>query len=108
KTNIEHHQIISLKDEAFLSEQFRKHCNDEITSHCSTKRSKASVIQCLANLVLQDVIKKTNQIKENCRNELKIELLQRSESINLDPLLAKACRNDIQKFCSSRLAGNAQ
>ncbi|CAF3645191.1 unnamed protein product [Rotaria sordida] len=108
KTNIEHYQIMSLKDEAFLSEQFRQHCDQEITSHCSTKKTKASVIQCLANLVLQDVRKKQNQINENCRNELKIELLQRSENINLDPLLAKACQNDIRKFCSSRLAGNAQ
>ncbi|CAF3958813.1 unnamed protein product, partial [Rotaria sp. Silwood2] len=108
KTNIEHQQIISLKDAAFLSEQFQKNCNEEITSHCSTKKTKASVIQCLANLVLIDVTKKTKRINENCRNELKIELLQRSENINLDPLLAAACRNDIRKFCSSKLAGNAQ
>ena len=38
---------------------------------------RASVIQCLADLMLQDVLKSKNQIRESCRDELKFELLQR-------------------------------
>ncbi|CAF3928857.1 unnamed protein product, partial [Rotaria magnacalcarata] len=108
KTNIEHHQIISLKDQAFLSEQFQKKCKQELVEHCSGKRTKSGTIQCLADIVLQDVLKKTNRINDMCRSELKFELLQRSENINFDPLLAKACKNDILKLCSDRTAGNAQ
>ncbi|CAF3536870.1 unnamed protein product [Rotaria socialis] len=108
KTSIEHHQIISLKDKAFLSEQFQKKCEKELTEHCPGKKTKSGTIQCLAGIVLQDVLKKTTRINEECRSELKFELLQRSENINFDPLLAIACKNDISKFCADRTAGNAQ
>lgn len=58
KASIEHHQIVceyrrvsqqlidgflfqlSMKDEAFLSEQFRKRCDPEIKQHCSMKKTK--------------------------------------------------------------------
>ena len=58
KANIEHHQIVceyktvsqqlndgfvfqlSMKDEAFLSEQFRTRCDPEIKQHCSSKKTK--------------------------------------------------------------------
>ncbi len=39
--------------------------------------SRASVIQCLADLMLRNVLKKQNEITEDCRDELKFELLQR-------------------------------
>ncbi len=35
------------------------------------------VIQCLADLMLRDVLKRQNEITEDCRDELKFELLQR-------------------------------
>jgi hypothetical protein len=35
------------------------------------------MIQCLARLMLQDVLKKENKLTEECRDELKFELLQR-------------------------------
>ncbi|CAF1086846.1 unnamed protein product [Adineta steineri] len=108
KAGIDHHQITSMKDEAFLSQQFRKKCRQEVEEHCKGKKTKASVIQCLADLMLKDVLKGQNQITEVCRDELKFELLQRSESIEFDPLLAKACQGDIKKFCSDRTPGNAE
>ncbi|CAF3848511.1 unnamed protein product [Rotaria sp. Silwood1] len=108
KAGIDHHQITSMQDEAFLSQQFRKKCTQEINEHCTGRKTKAGVVQCLADLMLQDVLKKQNKITEDCRDELKFELLQRSESIDFDPSLAKACRKDIQKFCSDHTPGNAQ
>ncbi len=39
--------------------------------------SRAAVIQCLADLILKDVLKQQNQISEVCHDELKFELLQR-------------------------------
>ncbi|CAF4288811.1 unnamed protein product, partial [Rotaria sordida] len=98
----------SMKDEAFLSQQFRKKCIQEINEHCVGRKTKAGVVQCLADLMLRDVLKKENQITEVCRDELKFELLQRSESIDFDPSLAKTCRQDIQRFCSARTPGNAE
>ncbi len=94
KANLEHHQLvceifmkydrkysidiqISLKDATFLSEQFQTKCKQEINEHCQGKKTKSGVVQCLARLMLQDVLKKTNQLKEDCRDELKFELLQR-------------------------------
>ncbi len=41
------------------------------------------MIQCLADLMLRDVLKRENQITEDCRDELKFELLQRVCSILL-------------------------
>ncbi|CAF3796085.1 unnamed protein product, partial [Rotaria sordida] len=108
KAGIDHHQITSMKDEAFLSQQFRKKCIQEINEHCVGRKTKAGVVQCLADLMLRDVLKKENQITEVCRDELKFELLQRSESIDFDPSLAKTCRQDIQRFCSARTPGNAE
>ncbi len=89
--------------------------------------SRASVIQCLADLMLRDVLKRQNGIIEDCRDELKLELLQRvcfnslirifilkknkfiqSESIDFDPALAKACTNDIRQYCGDRTPGNAE
>ncbi|UJR21808.1 hypothetical protein I4U23_024886 [Adineta vaga] len=108
KVGIDHHQITSMKDEAFLSQQFRKKCGLEVNEHCKTKKTKATVIQCLADLMLADVLKQKNQIREECRDELKFELLQRSENIEFDPILAKVCHKDIRKFCADHTPGNAE
>ncbi|CAF1437662.1 unnamed protein product [Adineta steineri] len=108
KAGIEHHQILSLKDKAFLSDQFTRKCSKEITEHCAEKKTKASIIQCVADLILRDVIQKRKTINDECREELKFEFLQRSENIQLDPLLATACKADIVRLCASKTAGNAQ
>lgn len=44
---------------------------------------RAQVIQCLADLMLADVLKKTNSVREECRDELKFELLQRVRRVDL-------------------------
>lgn len=85
-------------DEAFLSQKFRRNCGQEIQEHCVGRKTKcviscffkeycrlkdkfvshrSGVVQCLADLMLRDVLKKQNQITEACRDELKFELLQR-------------------------------
>lgn len=38
---------------------------------------RASVIQCLADLMLSDVLKRSTQLTDDCRDELRFELLQR-------------------------------
>ena len=71
-----------MKDEAFLSQSFRRKCGQEVGQHCQGKKTKfviifflinntiqfflsrASVIQCLADLMLHDVLKKQTQITE--------------------------------------------
>lgn len=108
RAGIDHHQITSMKDEAFLSDKFRQACQGEMLEHCKGKKTKMGVIQCLADLMLTDVLKKQNRINVECREELKFELLQRSENIDFDPALAKACRTDVERFCSNIGRGNAQ
>lgn len=78
--------------------------------------------------MLLDVLKKTNVLTDECRDELKFELLQRvsrcgsfvlinrlhfhwflqSETINLDPALAAACSDDVRRLCPNQNPGNAQ
>ncbi|CAF1437679.1 unnamed protein product, partial [Adineta steineri] len=108
KAGVDHYQITSMKDEAFLSQQFQKKCRQEVEEHCKGRKTKAAIIQCLADLMLKDALKGPNRVAEVCRNELKFELLQRSESIEFDPLLAKACQGDIRRFCWGRTPGNAE
>jgi len=108
RAGIDHHQITSMKDEAFLSDKFRQACSSELIEHCQGKKTKAGVIQCLADLMLTDVLKKSNSINDRCRDELKFELLQRSSSIDFDPALAKACRFDVTRLCASTGRGQAQ
>lgn len=91
-----------MKDEAFLSKSFRQKCSAEVNEHCLGKKTKfvgkmifvvveckflsrfrSAVVQCLADLMLQDVLKKKNSLTEDCRDELKFELLQRVEYILL-------------------------
>lgn len=85
---------MSMKDEAFLSPSFRRKCAQEVTAHCKGRKTKwvpfefpsvwnddclsrASVIQCLADEMLKDVLQRSNTLTEECRDELKFELLQR-------------------------------
>jgi len=40
-------------------------------------RFRSGIIQCLAKLMLHDVLRKANLLSSDCEDELKFELLQR-------------------------------
>ncbi|XP_012945019.1 Golgi apparatus protein 1 [Aplysia californica] len=105
---IEHHQIISLKDFKF-NHKFREACQDAVQTLCKDKNTKFEVVSCLSEHVRNDTLMEAeHRIDRHCRKQLKAELLERSESIKLDPELNKACEDDVSKFCSGVKAGEAQ
>lgn len=64
--------------------------------HC-----RADVIDCLSTIVRNDILNDNNhQVSKACRQQLRQQLTQRHESINLDPKLQQECKDDVQRFCS--------
>ncbi|CAI9714844.1 Golgi apparatus protein 1 [Octopus vulgaris] len=105
---VEHHQLILLKDYRF-SFKFKESCKRSVAAHCKNKKTKPDVIACLSEHVRNDtLLDEKHRIEKDCRHQLRVELLQRSESLNLDPELKKACELDRKKFCAHKSPGNAQ
>ncbi|GAB1597551.1 Golgi apparatus protein 1-like [Argonauta hians] len=105
---VEHHQLILLKDYRF-SFKFKESCKRSVATHCKNKKTKPDVIACLSEHVRNDtLLDEKHRIDKDCRHQLRVELLQRSESLNLDPELKKACELDRKKFCAYKSPGNAQ
>ncbi|GFS06290.1 Golgi apparatus protein 1 [Elysia marginata] len=105
---IEHHQIVSLKDFRF-NHKFREACQSSVEKYCKNKRTKYEVVACLSEHVRNDTLMEHEQrVNKRCQKQLRFELLQRGESIKLDPELEKACKTDINKFCSSDRDGGGE
>ena len=45
------------------------------------------------------------RISSECREQLKVELLQRNEDARLDPELVKVCQPDIKMYCKEGYGG---
>ncbi|KAK6184750.1 hypothetical protein SNE40_007151 [Patella caerulea] len=105
---IEHHQLISLKEFRF-NHKFKEVCQEAVTTLCKNKKTKLEVVSCLSEHVRNDtLLDNKHRIDKKCRKQLKVELLQRGESINLDPKLKMACKIDIETLCGVNQAGNAE
>jgi len=105
---IEHHQIISLQDFRF-NRKFREACSESVDTYCKNKKTGFEVVSCLSEHVRNDTLMdKEQRIDRPCQRQLRAELLSRSESIKLDPLLEKACGEDIKDHCAKVKAGEAQ
>ena len=108
KAGIEHHQLLNLENVSF-NYKFKKSCETEIMSHCSSAKSKLDALHCLSEIVLNDtLLEKSHKISSKCRMQLKFEMLQMNENINLDPELASECQEDVQKLCNNVQAGKGQ
>ncbi|XP_059141674.1 Golgi apparatus protein 1-like [Physella acuta] len=105
---IEHHQIISMKDFRF-NHKFREACQFSVATFCSNRKTKYDVVACLSEHVRNDTLMERDQrIEAGCQRQLKFELLQRGESINLDPKLKEACKNDVKKLCKNKKEGEGE
>ncbi|CAL1540387.1 unnamed protein product [Lymnaea stagnalis] len=105
---IEHHQIISMKEFRF-NHKFREACQNSVARYCTKKKTKFEVVACLSEHVRNDtLLEKTQRIDSNCQRQLRYELLQRAESINLDPVLKKACKTDIVTMCKNKREGEGE
>ncbi|XP_052230402.1 Golgi apparatus protein 1-like [Dreissena polymorpha] len=102
KAGIEHHQIIQMKDYTF-SHKFREACKKDVLEHCRKSQTKADVVSCLSEIVRNNILlEQSHNISQDCREVLKIDLLQMSENIDLDPALKQACGEDLKQFCKGK------
>ncbi|GJQ66994.1 hypothetical protein Trydic_g7986 [Trypoxylus dichotomus] len=100
--------LISLKDIRF-SYKFKIACKPYAIRFCQNERTKAGVVSCLSEKVVNDTMQGIrSDIQRECRQQLKAQLFQQRESVDYDIKLAKACENDIRKYCSNIPHGSAQ
>lgn len=101
RVNIEHFQIISLKDYHF-SFKFKSACKSYAMRFCRAAKTKASVVTCLSEKVRNDTINGLrSNIQKECRQQLRAQLFQQRENVDLDPQLKEACREDIKAHCKN-------
>uniref|UniRef100_A0A1B6KZZ0 Golgi apparatus protein 1 n=1 Tax=Graphocephala atropunctata TaxID=36148 RepID=A0A1B6KZZ0_9HEMI len=108
RSTIEHYQLVSLSDYHFTV-KFKEACRIHVARYCPSARTKAKVVECLSEIVRNDTLSDSrHRIPRDCRQQLKTQLLQQRENIDLDPELKKACGDDIARFCSNVKHENAQ
>lgn len=108
KAVVEHFQLIALKNYRFTF-KFKMACRNHVSRWCPKSKTKAEVIECLSNIVQEDVVREAqHRIPKDCRQQLKAQLYQQRENIHLDPILLQACSSDINQYCAGVTAGNSQ
>ncbi|GLH04957.1 Golgi apparatus protein 1 [Gryllus bimaculatus] len=105
---VEHFQLISLKNYHFTY-KFKEACRPSVLRFCPSAKNKPDVIACLSEIMRNDTIKENkHNIPKECRQQLRAQLLQQRENIDLNPKLKAACDLDIRRFCDKTSKGSAQ
>ncbi|KAM9480784.1 Golgi apparatus protein 1b isoform 2-T2 [Clarias gariepinus] len=106
---VTHFQLIQMKDFRF-SYKFKMACKDDVLKLCPNIKRKSDVVICLSTTVRNDTLQdvKEQRVSLKCRKQLRVEELEMSEDVRLEPELYSACRKDIEKFCHEISFGNAQ
>uniref|UniRef100_A0A8C1ABK7 Golgi apparatus protein 1 n=1 Tax=Cyprinus carpio carpio TaxID=630221 RepID=A0A8C1ABK7_CYPCA len=106
---VTHFQLVQMKDFRF-SYKFKMACKEDVLKLCPNIKKKADVVICLSTTVRNDTLQdvKDQRVSLKCRKQLRVEELEMSEDIRLEPELHDACKKDINKLCSSVAYGNAQ
>ncbi|KAI5616309.1 Golgi apparatus protein 1, partial [Silurus asotus] len=106
---VTHFQLIQLKDFRF-SYKFKMACKEDVLKLCPNIKRKGDVVICLSTTVRNDTLQdvKDHRVSLKCRRQLRVEELDMSEDVRLDPELHNACKKDIERWCSSVSFGNAQ
>ncbi|XP_049872033.1 Golgi apparatus protein 1 isoform X2 [Pectinophora gossypiella] len=96
---IEHEQLISLKNYRF-TRKFKNACKSYVVRYCPKAQNKSQVVACLSEIVRNDTItRKKHTIFKDCRQQLRSQLFQQKENIDLDPELKEACQKDLLIYC---------
>ncbi|XP_071092042.1 Golgi apparatus protein 1-like [Haliotis cracherodii] len=104
---VEHHQLITQKEFKF-NHKFKEACQKAVTKFCPYKKTKLEVVTCLSEHVRNDtLLDKDQRIEKPCRHQLRLQILQRGESIALDPELQGKCKDDIRDHCANVAPGNS-
>ncbi|KAF4091873.1 hypothetical protein AMELA_G00041450 [Ameiurus melas] len=106
---VTHFQLIQMKDFRF-SYKFKMACKEDVLKLCPNIKKKGDVVFCLSTTVRNDTLQdvKEQRVSLKCRKQLRVEELEMSEDIRLEPELHSACKKDIERFCSAVSFGNAQ
>uniref|UniRef100_F6PW80 Golgi apparatus protein 1 n=1 Tax=Xenopus tropicalis TaxID=8364 RepID=F6PW80_XENTR len=106
---VTHFQLVQMKDFRF-SYKFKMACKEDVLKLCPSIKKKVDVVICLSTTVRNDTLQevKDHRVSLKCRKQLRVEELEMSEDIRLEPELYEACKNDIKALCQSVPYGNAQ
>ncbi|XP_072527934.1 Golgi apparatus protein 1 isoform X2 [Salminus brasiliensis] len=106
---VTHFQLIQMKDFRF-SYKFKMACKEDVLKLCPNIKKKVDVVICLSTTVRNDTLQevKDQRVSMKCRRQLRVEELEMSEDIRLDPDLYESCRQDIKNHCQNIVFGNAQ
>lgn len=104
---IEHEQLIALKNYRF-TRKFKNACRFYVVRFCPEAQTKSQVVNCLSEIIRNYTIaEKKNVVSKDCRQQLRSQLFQQKENINLDPDLKKACERDLSLLCPNIPHGEA-
>lgn len=105
---VEHFQLISLKNYHFTY-KFKLACKPFVMRYCQGSRTKSDVISCLSEILRNDTLMGVrHRILKDCRQQIRLQLLQQRENINFDTKLHNECSEDIKKFCDNIKPGSAK
>ncbi|XP_060924891.1 Golgi apparatus protein 1-like isoform X1 [Limanda limanda] len=106
---VTHFQLIQMKDFRF-SYKFKMSCKEDVLHLCPNIKKKVDVVMCLSSTVRNDTLQdaREQRVSLKCRKQLRVEELEMSEDIRLDPDLYEPCRSDISRLCPNVNYGNAQ
>uniref|UniRef100_A0AAY4DBE8 Golgi apparatus protein 1 n=1 Tax=Denticeps clupeoides TaxID=299321 RepID=A0AAY4DBE8_9TELE len=122
---VTHFQLVQMKDFRF-SYKFKMACKDDVLKLCPNIKKKVDVVICLSTTVRNDTLQdvKEQRVSLKCRKQLRVEELEMvgitihnkspvpspwlgcvylGRSMKLNPVLRKACKADIPKFCQDIL-----
>ncbi|XP_075884869.1 Golgi apparatus protein 1-like isoform X2 [Nelusetta ayraudi] len=106
---VTHFQLIQIKDFRF-SYKFKTACKEDVLKLCPNIKKKVDVVICLSTTVRNDTLQdaKEQRVSVKCRKQLRVEEVEMSEDIRLDPELYDSCKTDITKWCQTVTFGNAK
>uniref|UniRef100_A0A3Q2P8U9 Golgi apparatus protein 1 n=1 Tax=Fundulus heteroclitus TaxID=8078 RepID=A0A3Q2P8U9_FUNHE len=106
---VTHFQLIQMKDFRF-SYKFKMACKEDVLRLCPNIKKKVDVVICLSTTVRNDTLQdvREQRVSVKCRKQLRVEELEMSEDIRLEPELYEPCKSDISRLCPNVAFGNAQ
>ncbi|KAJ3597170.1 hypothetical protein NHX12_003570 [Muraenolepis orangiensis] len=106
---VTHFQLIQIKDFRF-SYKFKMACKEDVLRLCPNIKKKVDVVLCLSTTVKNDTLQdvKEQRVSVKCRKQLRVEELEMSEDIRLEPELYELCKQDINRLCPNVAFGSAQ
>uniref|UniRef100_A0A8C1UBW9 Golgi apparatus protein 1 n=1 Tax=Cyprinus carpio TaxID=7962 RepID=A0A8C1UBW9_CYPCA len=106
---VTHFQLIQMKDFRF-SYKFKMACKEDVLKLCPNIKKKVDVVICLSTTVRNDTLQegREQRVSMKCRKQLRVEELEMSEDIRLEPDLYESCGQDIKQHCQNVVFGNAQ